>query len=87
VQRRIQRALFHRERVRGRGVDPLRDLVAVLLAFGERPQDEELEGALQQVGGLVCSHKYLRAGSLPSSAYVSQEAGTPGAGAGPARVP
>jgi hypothetical protein len=43
-------------------MDPLGDLVAVLLAERERPEDQELEGALEQIGGRadVLSHIGLR---------------------------
>ena len=43
----------------GRGrVNPLGNLVTVLLAAGDRPENQQLEGPLQQVGGFrLCSHK------------------------------
>ncbi len=63
MQRRVQCALFHRQRLGGRRVNPLDDLVSVLLAGGEGAENQELQRALQQIGRLVWiySHKPLRA--------------------------
>ena len=42
-------------------MNPLGDLVAVLLSAGEGPQNEQLEGPLEKLSRFVlCSHKQFR---------------------------
>ena len=60
VERRVERTLLDRERGGRGGVDPLGDLVAVLLAAGEGAQNQQLQCALEQVGGTGPFHKQLR---------------------------
>ena len=67
VQGRVQGSLFDGQRLRGRHVNPVGDLVAVLLAGGEGPQNQQLQRALEEVRRLVRvrSHNHLRVPSLP----------------------
>src|SRR6185436_14977252 len=52
VQRGIERSLSDRELLAGEGLDALGDRPAVQRLARDRLEDEQVEGALQQVGGL-----------------------------------
>src|SRR6476620_5227121 len=52
VQRGIERSLSHRELLAGEGLDALGDRPAVQRLARDRLEDEQVEGALEQVGGL-----------------------------------
>jgi hypothetical protein len=59
VERRIQGAFFHLERLVREQVDGLGDGIAVQGSALQGVQDQEIEGALQQHGRIGFSHEFV----------------------------